>query len=582
MTSSSKTAKQIQQEIATMLQACAATYDHSSEAAEAFIDFCGQDIIGAKTWAGRSQCYDLTVKWYRFYHDEDTANADKTATSIADKIIKAEKKQSDRDKKGAEVEEAKKNRSEWRQDILMTIDDIADQFRHAYGKWYHNPPGTNIWDPISQKAVLITARERHLDKERGELWQTPRNELMALLEDRCTIRVTLTKPELILKPFHMETGEELTGRCWNDRVHWIDDDGEIHTRPTDRNEFWHQRIPDNYPTLDGGKNDTTLYAAYINASTGMNAAKTEEERKEAEQTEMLMLEVLGMILTDNRYQKIIHCGKRANTGKSTFIRIAELLVGDHNAKPTKAHTLDTDQSVAARLATKMLITLPEMASQPSANTLDFIKAASGGDRTELRKLYEQEAQDAHIKGVILAASNRTTYYVGFNEKPKAMLRRLIYIPFNYELQGKPDRQLAEKMIAAGSDTIRYAAIHAYAEVVKRGGEFTLPKKSATGAQEMCEAPHADFASHYRHEENAITLNHDIRDHYIEWQGFEGGVLDSNKGFAGIVRALANLHDGDIKSSIKYKDKHGYTKIGKGIKHVKRIPPEEMEINDETY
>ena len=463
--------------------------------------------------------------------------------------------------------------------VLATIDAKAGDFLYAFERWYHCGD-LNVWELVKEQMVRLIIRKYHREEHGEELWKHYKGELLDLLKDECANATSLTYPHLEHIPFNLDTAEPLKGRCWNDKIHWIDDDGNIQTRPTNIREFWQHRINDLYPNETYNRNNAKLFEEYASESMGFKTARSEQEKEEAQNNILLMLEVLGMILSDNRFQKMVHCGKTPNSGKSTFLRIAELLVGEENAKPIKSQRLDTDQSVPARLVGKMLITAPEMAAQPTANVNDFIKAATGGDRMEMRRLYEQDALDAQITGIFLAASNRTTSYVGFNEKPDAMLRRLICIPFTNALKGKPDTDLAQKIFDTGADAIRLEAIKAYAEVVASGGEFTIGKKSRQMSEEMCQPPHGEFAKHYRHAHNRIVLNGNIRDHYAEWQGFEGGILADSRGFNGIVHTLANLHDGEVKGSIRYRTSFGESRISKGIKHIERIPEQELEDTDE--
>ena len=458
-----------------------------------------------------------------------------------------------------------------RKRVLETLEAKSDDFLYAFGRWYHNPEHLNVWEPVKEQMVRLIIRDWHREHHKEELWKNYKGEILDLLKDASANTISLTHPHLEHTPFDLKTAEPLKGRCWNDQIHWIDNEGTIHTRPTDLKEFWPHRIRDNFPTPDSHRNDMTLYDTYADQATAADPAD-EEHSSESHLNYMLMLEVLGMVLSDNRFQKMVHCGKTPNSGKSTFLRIAELLVGEENSKPVKAHRLDTDQSLPARLVGKMLITAPEMAAQPSAHTNDFIKAATGGDRMEMRRLYEQDALDAPITGIFIAASNRTTSYVGFNEKPDAMRRRLICIPFDNALQGRPDTDLAQNIIDQCGDALRLAAIQAYAAVVEAGGEFSLSKASKSLTEEMCMAPYGEFASFYEHAKGEFVLNRDIREHYEDWHGVK---IENDKTFGGIRRALANIHDGDLKKSIKIQGR-----VQGGIRDIQRIPDGEIELEDE--
>ena len=360
-----------------------------------------------------------------------------------------------------------------RKDVLATLAEAEHQYLYAFRQWYYAPDHLTVWIRTDEQDVRKEIRAHHENAGRGELWQHYKGELMTLLLDRCANTIALRNPHLASTPFSLKTGDTLHGRCWDDKICHIDHNGEVQTRPTDLGELWHNRIERWYPTASDSRASGTLWHAFLRSSSGYEAAATAEEETEALRTATLMLEVLGMILTDNRYHKIVHCGRTPRSGKSTFMKLATLLVGEQNTKSLRVRQLDTDISIASRLADKMLILMPEMAARPSANAMDFIKAASGGDSTELRKLYDQNAIDGTIRGVFLAGSNRVTSYVGANEKPEAMLRRLLCVPFSFAYNGVENDNLAADMFAEYGAGIAYDAIEAYAAVVKRGGACLL-------------------------------------------------------------------------------------------------------------
>jgi len=153
----------------------------------------------------------------------------------------------------------------------------------------------------------------------------------------------------------------------------------------------------------------------------------------------LLLAVLGATIhRRSDLQKFFELYGTGGTGKSTFLRVAQDLVGKDNYTSTSLERLENNKFDLARCAGKALVVCPD---QPAYHgTLSSLQRMTGGDDVP----FEKKGKDATgftFKGVILIASNKP---MAPTTSMSALARRRETIPF-FHVVKKVDPRFSEKL-----------------------------------------------------------------------------------------------------------------------------------------
>lgn len=171
-----------------------------------------------------------------------------------------------------------------------------------------------------------------------------------------------------------------------------------------------------------------------------------------------MQRVVGYLLTgDTREQKMwIFYGPLAENGKSTFLDIISLLMGDYAATAAFS-TFDSDRhsektNDLANLRGKRFIAISEI---NEAKRLDEarIKSVTGfRDKVRCRRMYEEEIEYFPTFKIFLAVN----HLPGIRGTDNGIWRRIQVVPFNRSFQGIADKTLPEKLAAELSGILNWA------------------------------------------------------------------------------------------------------------------------------
>lgn len=171
-----------------------------------------------------------------------------------------------------------------------------------------------------------------------------------------------------------------------------------------------------------------------------------------------MQRVIGYLLTgDMREQKMwIFYGPLAENGKSTFLDIISLLMGDYAATAAFS-TFDSDRhsektNDLANLRGKRFIAISEI---NEAKRLDEarIKSVTGfRDKIRCRKMYEEEIEYLPTFKIFLAVN----HLPGIRGTDNGIWRRIQVVPFNRSFQGIADKTLPEKLSTELSGILNWA------------------------------------------------------------------------------------------------------------------------------
>lgn len=138
-----------------------------------------------------------------------------------------------------------------------------------------------------------------------------------------------------------------------------------------------------------------------------------------------ILEVLGYIISDYNSCKIIPVlyGPR-NTGKTTFARLIECIVGSENCESFNIN--DIDKWTAASFFKKKVCFNTDMANEMlSKKTISLLKQLSGGDKIKAERKGENPFSYYNTSKIVLASN----YQIILPNKDTALRKRILPLPF---------------------------------------------------------------------------------------------------------------------------------------------------------
>jgi putative DNA primase/helicase len=212
-------------------------------------------------------------------------------------------------------------------------------------------------------------------------------------------------------------------------------------------------------------------------------------------------------------QMFVHLIGKPGSGKGTFIRLLQKIVGRDNWKGCKLKALD-DGSTMASIINRQLVSCPD---ERNASGVDAILSLTGGDAIGYREVYKP-ASDAFFYGLLIIGSNHPIF-VG---DTTGLDRRLCLIHFdnplptaqrNSEIEAAMDAEISQ-LIAASltltdsevTDAIRGNGSSQIAEF--RLQEWDMKTQTNSVA--------AHFDDWLIVDPNASTPTGKIYDHYKEW------------------------------------------------------------------
>jgi putative DNA primase/helicase len=237
-----------------------------------------------------------------------------------------------------------------------------------------------------------------------------------------------------LRVKHWELWDRKRYIAFDDSV-WDSETGEIlkHSPGMGFTSF----LPYQYKPLTGTDSDAieTLRNNCPNTYRWMNTAMQGDRQK--------ILKLLAIVngLLKFRFfdlQMFVHLIGKPGSGKGTFIRLLQKIVGRENWKGCKLRSMD-DGSTMASIIDKQLVACPD---ERAASGVDAILSMTGGDAVSYREVYKP-ASDAFFYGLLIVGSNNPIF-VG---DTTGLDRRLCLVHFDNPLP----TVLRNSKIEAGMD-----------------------------------------------------------------------------------------------------------------------------------
>ncbi len=166
---------------------------------------------------------------------------------------------------------------------------------------------------------------------------------------------------------------------------------------------------------------------------------------DAETLEFLRAWLAALLTGRADLQKFLHLLGPGGTGKGAFTRLAELLVGKHNATITDLRNLEQNRFETAALYGKRLVCITDTSKY--GGSVDVFKALTGQDSLRLERKHQQQGATFRFGGLVLLASNEALQTTDYTS---ALERRRLTVEFKRLVS---DAERADWNARGGEDAI---------------------------------------------------------------------------------------------------------------------------------
>jgi phage/plasmid-associated DNA primase/phage/plasmid primase-like uncharacterized protein len=194
---------------------------------------------------------------------------------------------------------------------------------------------------------------------------------------------------------------------------------------------WH--IPCEYAT---GRETPTCDEVFHNLAGG-NASSPEYESK----IQILKCFLAATLRGMSHMQKYLELIGDPGAGKSTYIQIAMMLVGQQNCHSSSLQILHRSSWETSMFFGKRLVVFPD--EDDFGGKGDILKSATGGDPLRYEPKGKSIGTSFVYRGMIIVSANN---YIQFSDKSHAMVRRRIPIKIEHSVpENKQDRHIMSKI-----------------------------------------------------------------------------------------------------------------------------------------
>jgi putative DNA primase/helicase len=306
----------------------------------------------------------------------------------------------------------------------------------------------------------------------------------------------------------------------------------------------------------------------------------------------LLLAFMAALILPNpaKYQKFLHLQGPGGTGKGTFIKLMQHLIGEHNGVSTDLEQLEKNQFETACLHDKRLAWVNEAARYAGSGSK--LKAITGGDSLRLERKYQQADASFVFQGLVVIASNDP---IRTDDKTSGLERRRVTVIFDKQFTDDEKKAwedagdneqlwrelpgLINKLVDISEEEIA-RRIRELPEAVKRANHEAMISNNHVAAWlvERCEydiCAETPLGARRRKEESLYAKrNHLYRDYrlWCEDNGVPNPVM-SNSFLKNVIDVCKNvLKWGEIR---RIKREYGLAVGGLSLRNIEEFDPGEV-------
>lgn len=157
-----------------------------------------------------------------------------------------------------------------------------------------------------------------------------------------------------------------------------------------------------------------------------------------DQIQLLRAYLKAIVTGRTELQKFIELIGPGGSGKGTYTRLAQALVGCQNTHITTLEKLETNRFETAALPNKRLLVVTD--SGRYGGSVDILKAITGSDSIPFEQKHKQQTNGFKPDCMVLLAANET---IQFKDDTSGLARRRITVPFKHVVDETDRRDLIE-------------------------------------------------------------------------------------------------------------------------------------------
>jgi putative DNA primase/helicase len=214
----------------------------------------------------------------------------------------------------------------------------------------------------------------------------------------------------------------------------------------------------------------------------------------AEMVQLLRAWLNTVVCRRSNLQRFLECIGAGGTGKGTFFRLAEALVGTENTLCTHLRTLETSQFETARFVGKALIQITEAESWSGSVTV--LKALTGQDPVRVERKGVQPMHDYRPNCTVMISANEP---IQTSDYTSGLQRRRLTTTWTHQVESDQRRELTEEFEPFLPGVLEWVLDMPESEVVAlvRDTEKNLAEQKAVQMEMLCQLnPMAAWANEY--------------------------------------------------------------------------------------
>lgn len=144
-----------------------------------------------------------------------------------------------------------------------------------------------------------------------------------------------------------------------------------------------------------------------------------------DQVQLLRAYLNAVVVGRPELQRFLELVGAAGSGKGTFIRTAQALVGKGGSHPTRLKELEENRFETANLLGKRLVVIGD--AEKWNGSIDVLKSITGQDSIRFEQKHKQGGEDFTFGGMVIIAGNQHTNSTDYSS---GIQRRKITVPFD--------------------------------------------------------------------------------------------------------------------------------------------------------